>query len=203
VFSVRQRGFGDGKHRRHSARMRTFVAVVLFSASVLAEDVPRPAADRLVHHVITPERYAEMLQQITAQAIQGMESQGGQVSPSDRDRFRAMLSEAISYQELSAVTARIYAAHFNDRELDRLLAFYQTDIGAKFLRELPAISGDSMGETMRIIQTRLPNLLQKYGFVPRGSPEAAPPEATAPEAAPPEATAPEAAPPKPKAPKKK
>jgi hypothetical protein len=170
--------------------MRTFLAVALFSGSLLAEGVPRPAADRLVHHVVTPERYAEMMQQITTQAVQGMESQGGQVPPSDRDRFRAMLSEAISYQELSAVTARIYAAHFNDRELDQLLAFYQTDIGAKFLRELPAISGDSMGETMRIIQTRLPTLLQKYGFIPKASPEATPPEATPPEAAPPKQKAP-------------
>jgi uncharacterized protein len=156
--------------------MRIFVlALGLFSASALAEEIQRPAADRLVHYVITPERYAEMMQQITSQAVQGMQSEGAQLSPSDRDRFRAMLTEAISYDELSAITARIYAAHFNDRELDQLLAFYQTEIGAKFLRELPAISGDSMSETVRIIQTRLPTLVRKYGFVPKGSPDATTP----------------------------
>lgn len=162
-------------NRGHSVRMRTFLAVALISASALAEDVPRPAADRLVRYVVTPERYAEMMQQISTQAVEGMESQGAQLSPSDRDRFRAMLTEAISYEELSAITARIYAAHFNDRELDQLLAFYRTDIGAKFLHELPAISGDSMAETVRIIQTRLPKLVEKYGFGPKASPDAAPP----------------------------
>ena len=91
-----------------------------------------------------------------------------------------MLTEAISYQELSVVTARIYAAHFSERELDQLLAFYKTDIGGKFLRELPAITGDGMAETVKIIQTRLPTLLQKYGFLPNGLPEAAPPETAPP-----------------------
>jgi hypothetical protein len=33
-----------------------------------------------------------------------------------------------------------------------------------------------MGETVRIIHTRLPGLLQKYGFVPKASPDAAPPK---------------------------
>src|SRR5437879_8464702 len=168
--------------------MRTFLAVAVFSAAVLAEDVPQPAADRLVHYVLTPERYRETLQQMTTQAVQGMESQGGHLSPADRDRFQSMLTEAISYQELSVVTARIYAAHFSERELDQLLAFYKTDIGGKFLRELPAITGDGMAETVKIIQTRLPTLLQKYGFLPNGLPEAAPAET---------------APPKQKAPKKK
>ena len=67
--------------------MRTFLAVAVFSAAVLAEDVPQPAADRLVHYVLTPERYRETLQQMTTQAVQGMESQGGHLSPADRDRF--------------------------------------------------------------------------------------------------------------------
>lgn len=160
--------------------MRTLLAVALLSTAALADESSSPTANRLVHYVITRERYVEMMQQITGQMIAAMQAQGAQIQEADQRRLRSMMDEALTYDELSAISARIYSAHFTDKELDELIAFYRTDVGAKFMRELPGIAGDSMKETTRIVRTRLPSLLEKYGFAPKGQPQTPPPGKKAP-----------------------
>jgi hypothetical protein len=41
--------------------------------------------------------------------------------------------------ELMTLSARSYALHFSDSDLDALIAFYKSDVGQKYLKERPAI----------------------------------------------------------------
>jgi uncharacterized protein len=152
--------------RGQSVRMRTFLAVALLSAAALADNAPNTTAERLVRYAITKDRYLEMMRNVSTTMLNAMQSQGKPVPPSEMERFRAMLEEGLSYDDLVGLTARIYAAHFTDVELEQILAFYQTDTGAKLVREMPALMGEGMAEGAKAMQSRLPKLLEKYGFVP-------------------------------------
>lgn len=114
-----------------------------------------------------------MMQQMSQQAINAMRQQGSNPSADEGQRFQAAIQEALPYDELIQISARIYSTHFTDREIGDILAFYKTPAGGKFTKELPAISGDSMREASRIIQSRMPGLLAKHGLVPKqGAPAA-------------------------------
>lgn len=47
-------------------------------------------------------------------------------------------------EELVALTVPIYARHFEEAEVDELIAFYSSPVGKKITRELPAIMSESM-----------------------------------------------------------
>ena len=151
----------------------------LLLASLLCVPAPAggassPTAERLVRSVLPPERHAEIVEEMTAQALASLQQQGARPAADAQQRLRAAIAESVPYEELVAITARIYASHFTDRELQDLLAFYKTHTGAKLTRELPAIMGDSMRETGRIVQSRLPALLEKNGLVQKRNPQDAP-----------------------------
>jgi len=147
--------------------MRSFLLAMAVSAAASAAGTTRPSAEQLVRHILPREQYSAMMKQMSQQAVNAMRQQGSNPSADEGQRFQAAIQEALPYDELIQISARIYSTHFTDREIGDILAFYKTPTGAKFTRELPAISGDSMREATKIIQSRMPELLAKHGLVPR------------------------------------
>jgi uncharacterized protein len=190
--------------------MRAFLIALGLSAAALADHSSRPAAsaepssrsaaqpgrtaaEQLVRQVIPREQYAAMIDQMSTQAMNGMKQQGMRVSTDEAQRFHAAMAEALPYDELVQISARIYADHFTEGEIGDVLAFYKTPTGTKFTREIPGIMGDSMRETTRIIQTRIPALLAKHGLGPSQK-ESQPSAASAKESQPSAATGKESQP---------
>ncbi|HZX66720.1 MAG TPA: DUF2059 domain-containing protein [Myxococcales bacterium] len=162
--------------------MRSFLLAMAVSAAASAAGTTRPSAEQLVRHILPRDQYSAMMQQMSQQAINALRQQGSNPSPDQGQRFQAAIQEALPYDELVRISSRIYSEHFTDREIGDILAFYKTATGAKFTHELPAISGDSMREATRIIQSRMPELLAKHGLVPKqgqGTEAAAQPQAPA------------------------
>jgi hypothetical protein len=144
------------------------LAMAVSAAASAAGSTPtRPSAEQLVRHILPREQYSAMMQQMSQQAINALRQQGSNPSADEGQRFQAAIQEALPYDELIQISARIYSTHFTDREIGDILAFYKTPTGAKFTKELPAISGDSMREATRIIQSRMPEMLAKHGLVPK------------------------------------
>jgi hypothetical protein len=157
--------------------MRTFLLVALLSSATMADETPKPAAERLVRYIIPPERHAEIMFQMSSQILRTFQQmQGREDSAPELGRFRDAMAEAMTYEEMIAIAARIYEAHFTERELAEILAFYQTETGIKFTREVPAMMSESMRATANIVQTRIPALLKKHGLVRKPAPSAAPAE---------------------------
>jgi len=147
--------------------MRSLLLAMAVSAAASAAGSTRPSAEQLVRHILPREQYSAMMQQMSQQAISAMRQQGSNPSADEGQRFQAAIQEALPYDELIQISARVYSTHFTDREIGDILAFYKTPTGAKLTRELPAISGDSMREASQIIQSRMPKLLAKHGLVPK------------------------------------
>jgi len=86
--------------------------------------------------------------------ITGAASMGKQVMDAMLDQFNKMANlpegfvakfrEVASGQDLLEQVIPIYLKHFDEESLDALIAFYQTDVGKKFIKAQPAIMKESM-----------------------------------------------------------
>ena len=64
--------------------------------------------------------------------------------PDAPEAFWEEFMKGVHPEELVAMTVPIYAQHFDESEIDQLIAFYYSPIGRKITRELPAIMSESM-----------------------------------------------------------
>jgi uncharacterized protein len=166
--------------RMQIRRMRALLLALMVSVAAHARDSAPSSAEQLARRVLPPDKYAALVDQMSMQALNGLQRQGKQPSADEAQRFHAAIKEALPYEDMIRISARSYAAHLTDGELADVLAFYKTPAGVKFTRELPAILGDSTRETSQLMKSRMPALLEKYGIgakqAPAGSGESAPPK---------------------------
>jgi len=83
------------------------------------------------------------------QALQGMAQQMG-VSQSDREIFErhmakmiAVMKEEMSWEKMQQPMVDLYTKHYNEREIQDLIAFYKSETGRSMLEKMPAIARDS------------------------------------------------------------
>jgi uncharacterized protein len=152
----------------------------MLAVAAHARDAAPSSAEQLARSVLPPDKYAALVDQMSTQALNGMQKQGKQPSANEAQKLHAAIKEALPYEDMIRISARNYAAHLTDSELADVLAFYKTPAGVKFTRELPAILGDSTRETSELMKSRMPALLDKYGIggkrAPAGNGESAPPK---------------------------
>lgn len=62
------------------------------------------------------------------------------------DRFRVLVKSQIETetQDFLLMSAELYASRFSDAELDQLIAFYSSGIGAKYFREREALDREEL-----------------------------------------------------------
>jgi uncharacterized protein len=62
------------------------------------------------------------------------------------DRFRTMVKSEIQdeTQDFLLLSAQLYASRFTDAELDQLIAFYSSGIGAKYFRERAGLDSQEL-----------------------------------------------------------
>lgn len=106
-------------------------------------------------------------QAMTKQMIDSMMKASGQ--PADektQQKLSAVMAEALPYDEMLQLNAKVYSDRFKDSEIQDIISFYKTPTGAKLVRELPNISGEVGALVGKIIPERLPALLKKHGLTP-------------------------------------
>jgi uncharacterized protein len=86
-----------------------------------------------------------------------------------RDETKKFMAEKLP--DLIEKMVPVYANHFTREEVKELIAFYQTPVGIKTIKELPLIAGESMGignywgkSVTPELQLRVNARLQKEGY---------------------------------------
>jgi hypothetical protein len=105
---------------------------------------PSPQADRLVRTVIPPEAWAQIADPMAAKLVWELETKAkraGVTPPPElvREATDDLRDGLMSYEAFVEKAARRYQAHFDERELEGLLAFYESPIGRRTIREVPLI----------------------------------------------------------------
>jgi hypothetical protein len=142
----------------------------VLAVGLAALDVQAKGSDtlsmQLSRIVLSDELYAQTVAQMTQGMIQSARASGGQLPPDLQTKLQAVVKEALPHQELLQFNAQVYSNHFNDKELNDILAFYKTPTGAKMVRELPGITQEVAQRVGTLLPQRLPELMKKHGIGP-------------------------------------
>ena len=94
-------------------------------------------ADSTIEQMIVP-----MIDQITGIIIQANPEDGPVIRELMNEYFLPEFKNRLpEYMELSA---RLYAEHFTEAEIDELIAFYETPLGQKMIAKFPVLTQESM-----------------------------------------------------------
>ena len=100
-----------------------------------------------------------LLLQTVAQATQGqtvpakVQKQIDQV----RSEMMAMMKDLLAWEKLEPLYVRVYQKTFTQQELDGMLAFYKTPVGAAMIAKMPAV----MQNTMEEMQSMMGPVMEK------------------------------------------
>jgi hypothetical protein len=61
---------------------------------------------------------------------------------------------------------QVYGQRFSEKELNDLIAFYETPTGKKFVQQLPGLMKDVSVKTASLLPQRMPALMKKHGLMP-------------------------------------
>jgi hypothetical protein len=67
-----------------------------------------------------------------------------QAMPDVNDEFWSEFEKQIDFNELTAMMIPIYQKHFTNEDILKIIQFYESPAGQKFVQELPAIAQESM-----------------------------------------------------------
>lgn len=101
-----------------------------------------------------PEKAAKIRELLVLTDAAGMatgalKSQAGSIKkmlplpPAAQDDFEKELLAAVDINELTNLLIPIYGRHVSEEDLDRLLAFYRSPTGKRFIKALPLITAES------------------------------------------------------------
>lgn len=68
---------------------------------------------------------------------------------------KADLRQVLNLDEVLRQLAPVYEQYFSERDLQELIAFYESDVGRKLLRTAPLILKDSMDKSLEYFQGKL------------------------------------------------
>lgn len=138
----------------------------LASVAVADEASHREAAVR----VIEASQVQKSLEQIQGM-FEGMLSQqmGALEVPSEgKAAFEAMqaemsslMSDLLTWEELSEFTVTTYVEFFSEEELNELTDFYKSELGQKLIERQPEIMQKSMQWAQTKVQERMPEFLKR------------------------------------------
>ena len=162
-------------------------AIALATPVAFAQGTVDPAATAAVKELLETMKYRQMMaasfkqlqaqlpqmmEQMAAGAIQGnaklseadkkaaLEKMHKEV-PAAAEAFSATFSDPKLMDELVAETIPLYARHFTAPEIKQMAKFYKTPVGQKMMTTMPAIMGESMQISQRVMMPRMQAMIQK------------------------------------------
>jgi len=138
----------------------------LSDASPEAQAKSGARADYLAGALMPREVYKRMIRQMSEGVAQGLQSSGATLPPDYSTKVATIVEEALPYAEQLQFASEIYSTHFNDREIEDLIKFYESSTGRKLVQKLPDITQATGAKVGTILPQRLPSLLKKHGLIP-------------------------------------
>ena len=113
--------------------------VCLVLLAVLAAPEPSPK-EVDIRRLLELTNTAQLAGQITQQMMDSFKAAFAKVP----DATWVELKKELTPNDLLTKIAEVYDRHFTHDDIKALIAFYQTPLGAKLLKELPAITQESL-----------------------------------------------------------
>ena len=94
-----------------------------------------------------------LMLQTVAQVTQGRPIPPNVQKQIDQQRaeMMAMMKELLAWEKLEPLYVRVYQKTFTQEELDGMLAFYKTPVGASMLAKMPAVMQNTMEEVQSLM----------------------------------------------------
>ena len=141
------------------------ICFLLFVSAGLAAAAENQPSDASVKQLLEVTRVHAMLDTMMAQIDSLMKqamqqaTQGQPVSPgvqSEIDKARAetmsMVKEFLTWDKLEPMYVRVYQKSFSQREIENLIAMYQTPAGQTLLTKMPLVMQNTMAEMQQVMQ---------------------------------------------------
>lgn len=151
------------------------LTLLLFATNPAPAQSPPPDALAAARELLVTMRMVDQFKAILPTVLQTLKPvivQGRPEIERDFDAIVPTLLEGMTARlnELSDLTAAVYANNFSVEELRDIIAFYRTPTGEKFLQKLPVITQQSMALGQRFgqavasdLQGRIIDELRKRG----------------------------------------
>jgi hypothetical protein len=155
-------------HNLHSARKILLTAALMVLPGVALADNASNAKTAEIHRLLEVTGAIAMGSQMVDQLL----SIQAQAQPDIPAQVWSDIRTEINFDDFEPAMVQIYDKHFTADEISQLLAFYESEIGRRFIEKQPAIVQDSMsaGQAWAVaIQEKLRVKLQQKGFQPAGS----------------------------------
>ncbi len=136
------------------------VCLVLLVAVAASEPSPKDADIRRLMELTTTSQLAS---QITQQMMESFKAAFTKVP----DATWSELKKELTPEDLLAKIAAVYDRHFTHDDIKALITFYETPLGRKLLKELPAVTQESLevGQTWgRTMGQRMMERLDAKGY---------------------------------------
>lgn len=135
---------------RRCAALPAFV--LIFASLACGQTAPAASsAARPKSEKIAKIRELLVLTDAAGMATSGLKAQAGSIKkmlplpPAAQDDFEKELLASVDINELTNLLIPIYERHVSEGDLDRLLAFYRSPAGKRFIKALPLITAESRG----------------------------------------------------------
>ena len=150
-----------------------FVLCLMFTAATYAQqnpsDAPATKEDimRYMDAMHTRDTMVNLLSVMSKQMTTMVHSQVSQdpsLPPDAEMRVDKMMNDAmknVPIDDLLNAMIPVYQKHYTKGDIDAFVAFYSSPAGQKMLKELPAITAESMQASMGIAQKMMANMQQQ------------------------------------------
>lgn len=150
--------------------------IVLLCASAIAfaqqNTAESPASKEDVQRYLDVMHSREMMSKILDAMAKPMHQMMHEQYQRDKDKlpsdFEARTNKMIDdylrqfpWDEILQSMVPVYQKHFTKGDIDQLVAFYSSPTGQKLLKELPAITGESMQVMMPLMQRQIEKMTQE------------------------------------------
>jgi hypothetical protein len=155
--------------------MRTTIVAALLltlAAPAARADEADALSVELAKTVMPKTTYDQLLETVDAQLEptmkQALANMAPDVDTSDltpvfAEEMRKMLRAVMpTYEEISAVQARLLAKHYTLDELKQLQQFYRSPLGQKTIRIMPEVTKDAMSWMQSSLMKRMPAAMKDF-----------------------------------------
>ncbi|HKV24415.1 MAG TPA: DUF2059 domain-containing protein [Candidatus Acidoferrum sp.] len=156
-------------------RILMVVLVLLWTSSVgfaQQSSADSPASKEDIQRYLEVMHSREMMSKMVDAMMQPLHQMMHEQYEKNKDKlpadFEARLNRELDdflkefpWNEMLQAMVPVYQKHFTKGDVDNLVAFYSGPTGQKLLRELPAITAESMQAMMPIMEQRMQALQQR------------------------------------------
>lgn len=120
-----------------------------------------------IHELVNVMDMDSMMKGIYAQmeAMMKNTSQQLEIKPSEQpiydryyQRMTQVMEKKMGWAQMEPMVIATYTKHFNEKEIDEMLTFYQSEVGQTILAKMPMVMQETMMLSQQLLQNALPQI---------------------------------------------